>query len=222
MDETNLPSKVWKFISRNLIGENSGRIILNKKIIEEEIIRFINRSLERDEEWEGWIDLKDKELLSKIIINLIEENLSIECLSEVLNWVQFEYLCARIFELNEFDYKIHYCFREGGKRFEIDILGYRSGVILAADVKHWSARQGKRKRLIEYAEKQDFRVKALIQSLKFKEDYIQLPVKHVTPLIITLYDENIEFHNGVPIIPVYKLNNFLNGFELYDLKTYHI
>ncbi|WEU40365.1 MAG: hypothetical protein OdinLCB4_000065 [Candidatus Odinarchaeum yellowstonii] len=223
MGEPGLPSQVWRFIARRLREQDtSSKIFLSERFVDENIIRFINQALEREGELEEFIDLKDKDSLSKIIITLIKENLPIEDLSEVLNWVQFEYLCAKIFELNEFDCRIHYCFKESGKRFEIDILAYRNGVILAVDVKHWSARQGKRSQLLKYAEKQDLRARALIQSDKFREDYTKLYVKQVTPLIITLYDESMQFHNGVPVIPVYKLNNFLNSFDEYDLKTYYL
>ncbi len=223
MGESDLPLQVLEFISKNSLGkDNSGRVFLSKTVVDENIIRFINQSLGRDEDQEGWIDLKDKDSLTHIIIKLIEEHLSIEDLSEVLNWVQFEYLCAKILEFNEFDCKLHYRFKEAGKRFEIDILAYRNGLILAADVKHWSARQGKRSLLVKYAEKQDARIKMLVQSKKFREDYTNLPVKQITPLIITWYDERIQFHNMVPIVPVYKLNNFLNNIEMYDLKIYSL
>ena len=214
---------VWELISKNLRepSQNS-RILLDKSLVDEKVIRFINQALGREDYEKNWINLKDKDVLTRIIIQFIEKNFPIEDLSEVLNWVQFEYLCMKIFEFNDFECKIHYCFRDAGKRFEIDILAYRNGLILAADVKHWSARQGKRSMLVKYAEKQDSRTGRLVQSEKFRQDYNHIPVKSLIPLIITWYDENIQFHERIPIIPVYKLNNFLNSFEQSDLKTYSI
>ncbi|MEM2109289.1 MAG: hypothetical protein QW327_02250 [Candidatus Odinarchaeota archaeon] len=214
---------VWEIISKNLreYSQNS-RIVLDKSLVNEQIIRFINKALGREDDEKNPINLNDRDVLTRIIIQLIEKNYPIEDLSEALNWVQFEYLCMKIFEYNDFECKIHYCFRDGDKRFEIDILAYRDNLILAADVKHWSARQGKRSLLVKYVEKQDSRTRRLVNSEKFLEDYSHLPVKSLIPLVITWYDENIQFHERVPIIPIYKLNNFLNTFEQYDLKTYSI
>ena len=38
----------------------------------------------------------------------------------------------------------------------------------------------------------------------------------IYPLIVTWLVEDIEIHNGVPIIPIFKLNSFVLSFDQYE------
>ena len=38
----------------------------------------------------------------------------------------------------------------------------------------------------------------------------------LVPIIVTWMLEDIEFHEGVPVIPIFKLNSFILDLQLYD------
>ena len=52
-----------------------------------------------------------------------------------------------------------------------------------------------------YAVKQDERVQALIKTKKIKEITKQKN-NQISPMIVTWYDENIQFHESIPIVPI--------------------
>lgn len=219
MDDAGVLGRLWSKVSNALREPGSDGSISIAEIIEPGIQSLLARILEENLDHEGKINLKDKEVLIKIILYLIENGFSIEELSEALDWFQFEYLCMKIMEYHNFDCKLHYCFYLEKKRFEIDILGQRDNLLLAVDVKHWSPRYGKKSALVKYAEKQEERVRRLIKTDRFRIDYSSLKIDSIIPVIVTWYDENILFYSGVPFVPVYKLNNFLSTLQQYDLKN---
>ena len=42
--------------------------------------------------------------------------------------------------------------------------------------------------------------------------------KPAIPLIVTLVEEEIKIHGGIPVIPIEKLNYFINSFSLNSEK----
>jgi len=135
----------------------------------------------------------------------------IEDIIDCFDWREFELFCARILE--EHGWKAQTTFRfKLKRRYEIDILAKKGNRVLAIDCKHWGVRPGKASQLRKAADKQTERVEQLskirtLDSLWERTEFYSL--------LITLLQEDITQENGVWIVPVFKLNDFLLNHDAY-------
>lgn len=135
----------------------------------------------------------------------------IEDVLEDIDWGEFEDFCAAVFEEHDWNMRRNFRFKTK-KRYEIDILANKGNRVLVIDCKHWGTRPGKPTQLRYAVEKQIERTNELsriktLDSIEKKKEF--------HPLIVTLLQEDITEENGVWIIPVFKLNNFLLEIDRY-------
>jgi hypothetical protein len=83
---------------------------------------------------------------------------------------------------------------------EIDVVGKKMNTALLIDCKHW--KHMNKSALDEIVKKQIERVKRFV----YDERISALPV------IVTLHQEQIQFVDNVPIVPIMKLSSFLDEF----------
>ncbi len=137
----------------------------------------------------------------KQAIDLIERGIPIDTVSIDLDWKNFENLVAKILLDNSFDVVQNLIFRK--PRMEIDIIGTKSGMSLIIDCKHW--KKYSNHNLKRFVEKQIIRTEHYISD---KQNLVAIP------LIVTLYENTLQFINSVPIVPVFKFSLFVS--EVYD------
>ena len=130
----------------------------------------------------------------------INGNITVESLSKLLTWDQFEKLTALIVESNGFSVNLNY--RIG--RREIDVLAHNGRYLLGIDCKHWKRMSGSA--ISRAAQMQKERVRLALRS--FKE------LRGIA-VIVTLYDGGYFLINGVPVVPIDKLIGFLNELDGY-------
>lgn len=120
-------------------------------------------------------------------------------LSHSVKWQYFEKLVAFIFGENGFDVKAGVVFKAGDGKRQIDVLAKKYGTVFVVECKKWKNRE---------------RVSALSSAVKKHLERCDLySIKEnttVVPLIVTLLDDDIEERDGVAIVPISKLNSFLN------------
>ena len=122
----------------------------------------------------------------------------VETVSEYLNWQDFESLTGIILEARDFEVTKNLIFTK--PRMEIDVIGKKMGIALLIDCKHWKTMS--KSALDEIVKKQVERVKRYVAD----ENMSALPV------IVTLHQEEIQFIENVPIVPIMKLSSFLDEF----------
>ncbi len=146
---------------------------------------------------------------------LIRVGLSPEKAAALLDWRKFEDLCLRGFQLSGMKALKGIRFSFDSRRYEIDILGTLNKLILSADCKMWSkGTSPKVYKLREAAMKQLERTKLLVRVLKttkIEGIEVRRGESLVIPVIVTWLDFNERFSDGVPIIPLYALPNFLDN-----------
>jgi Holliday junction resolvase-like predicted endonuclease len=135
------------------------------------------------------------------IEKMIREGKTVEEILSSIDWREFEEKVEEIFKIHSFKTKRNFRFKTS-KRFEIDIIAEKRDLVFIVDCKHWSKGRYKTSPLKKAAERQMERAKAIKQTFIGHN-------KKIIPIIITLFDECIYEFNGVFIIPVFKLNNFL-------------
>ena len=123
---------------------------------------------------------------------------TIEDVSEYLTWRDFESLTGLILEEKDFDVTKNLIMTK--PRMEIDVIGKKMDIVLLIDCKHWKTMS--KSVLNDIVKKQVERVKRYVAD----ENMSALPV------IVTLHQEEIQFVENVPIVPIMKLSSFLDEF----------
>tara|TARA_Y100000590_G_scaffold202091_1_gene229592 strand:- start:143 stop:775 length:633 start_codon:yes stop_codon:yes gene_type:complete len=124
---------------------------------------------------------------------------TVEDVSEFLTWRDFESLTGIILEENDFEVTKNLIMTK--PRMEIDIIGKKMEIALLIDCKHWKKSMSKSV-LDEIVKKQIERVKRFVSDEKLS----------AFPVIVTLHQEQIQFVDNVPIVPIMKLSSFLDEF----------
>lgn len=135
-----------------------------------------------------------------------EDIKNIEDLEEVskeIIWQNFERLAAFIFEENEFQVKINVVKTLNKKRRQYDVIAKKNNQTFLIECKKWA---GNRYRLSAIK-------RAIIQHKERTEFYKNITSEDAIPIIVTLIEEEIQFYEEVPIVPILKLNSFLNEID---------
>lgn len=124
----------------------------------------------------------------------------LEKISEAVKWQYFEKLVEFIFHENGFDVKQNIIVKDGyGIKRQFDVIAKRYKITFLIECKKW---KGKKER-----------TSALKGAVKKHIERCQL-YEGVNgpgiPVIVTLLEEQIIEHEGVLIVPIMKLNNWIN------------
>ncbi|MFW9973805.1 MAG: hypothetical protein ACFFDQ_00880 [Candidatus Thorarchaeota archaeon] len=140
---------------------------------------------------------------------------------ELLTWKDFEGFVASI--LIENNYECVESFRRRGNSLiqgmEIDVIGVRGNTIVAIDAKMWGIRTGKTSALKMAAEKQKDRTQELkteLNNLSKRVRMLKEGKYQLIPVIVTWLVEEVEFHEGVPVVPIFKFNSFILDIDQYE------
>ena len=123
---------------------------------------------------------------------------TVEDVSEYLTWKDFEFLTGMILEEKDFDVTKNIILTK--PRMEIDVVGKKMNTALLIDCKHW--KNMNKSALDEIVKKQIERVKRFVSDERIS----------ALPVIVTLHQEQIQFVDNVPIVPIMKLSSFLDEF----------
>ena len=152
-----------------------------------------------------YFELGDK---IKAAFLIIENGGQIEQVSEHLDWKDFEGLVAQILEEKGFATIKNMILTK--PRMEIDVVGINHGIAMLIDCKHW--KKLSQSSLNTIVEKQ---IKRLNHYVSKTNEAIAVPI------IVTLYHEQINFINRVPIVPIQQFSSFIDEFygNLDKVKT---
>ncbi|MFX1560018.1 MAG: hypothetical protein ACFFBL_05485 [Promethearchaeota archaeon] len=151
----------------------------------------------------------------------VQQGASIGNVVAFLTWKDFEGFVASILTANSF--QCVESFRRRGNSLmhgmEIDVIGVKGGTIIAVDAKMWGTRSGKASALRTAAERQKTRTQELsveLERLSKKLGGLAMKEYHLFPVIVTWLVEEVELHDGVPVVPIFKLNSFILDFYQYE------
>jgi hypothetical protein len=124
----------------------------------------------------------------------------LEMVSEATVWQNFERLAAFIFEKNDFTVTVNTVKTWNKKRRQYDVISKKSNQTFLVECKKWA---GSRYRLSALK-------KAIEQHKERTTFYESITNEDAIPLVVTLIEEEIHVYEGVPIVPILKLNSFIN------------
>ena len=128
----------------------------------------------------------------------LQNGASIDEVSENISWRDFEGLVAEILESKDFATIRNYMLKK--PRMEIDVVGIKLGIAMLIDCKHWKKTTSSLRTVVQ---KQIERTKHYVAST---EGGMALPV------IVTLYQDKIDFIDKVPIVPIFQFASFVDEF----------
>ncbi len=135
----------------------------------------------------------------KTAIMFIENGFPLDEIAIALNWRDFEGLTAEVLVSKNFAIIKNLILTK--PRMEIDVIGIRLGVAMLIDCKHW--KRYSHSALNEAVQKQIRRTKHYIS---------KTPGAIAVPVIVTLYQDNIDFIERVPIVPIFQFSSFVDEF----------
>jgi Holliday junction resolvase-like predicted endonuclease len=148
----------------------------------------------------------------KVAIHAIQRGADFERVCRFLQWKEFENLAAEGFKANNYNVRSNFRFKHAEKRWEIDLLAYKKPLIVCVDCKHWH-HGWSRAAIVKAVEMQIRRTKALADAFPMVYEKIGLQSWNralFVPTVLSLTQGPFRFHRKVPIVPVLKLQNFLN------------
>jgi len=176
--------------------------ITESKVILDEIIKN-NIGIKQDDSY--LFENADK---LKIAIALLEKGFPMDEISVVLDWRDFEGLTAEILSSKNFGVIKNLIMTK--PRMEIDVVGIRLGVAILIDCKHWKRYSSSS--LTTVVKKQVERTKQYVA---------KTPGAIAVPVIVTLYQDKINFIENVPIVPIFQFSSFIDEFygNMDQMKT---
>jgi hypothetical protein len=118
-------------------------------------------------------------------------------------WQNFERLVAFIFEVNDFQVVINKIKTFKRKRRQYDVIARKNERIFLVECKKWAGNRHRSSAL----------KKAIVQHKERTEFYENLTGEATTPILVTLIEEDIKFYEDLPIVPIFKLNSFINEID---------
>jgi hypothetical protein len=116
-----------------------------------------------------------------------------------LTWQEFEELLRDILDQHDFEIQFRKIFSHGGRRYQIDVVGYRRDLCLCIDGKKYGRGRHRASSLKSEAMKHFSRCQAHEEALGIRS----------IPVIVSWIDDNLMFENGCFFVPVAMLNDFL-------------
>ncbi len=143
--------------------------------------------------------------------SMLREGEGIESIVKDMTWQDFEGIVSEIFSANGFRTFRNFRFSSKKKRYEIDVVAVAPPRIMLTDCKHWSVRQGKSTGLRAAAEGQGRRAEEFASKM---QEFGMLGVERwkraaIIPVVVTLYQESVIESNGTFVVPVFKLNSYI-------------
>ncbi len=143
-----------------------------------------------------------------IAVALLEKGLPIDEISVALDWKDFEGLTGAILASKHFAVIKNMILSK--PRMEIDVIGIRLGIAILIDCKHW--KRYSTSSLTAAVKKQIERTKHYVK---------KTPGAISIPVIVTLYQDKVDFIESVPIVPIFQFSSFIDEFygNIDQMKT---
>ena len=130
----------------------------------------------------------------------------LEKISKEAKWQYFEKLVGWVFEQNDFVVDVNkvFMFQRGDDKYrrQFDVIAKRFNITFLVECKKWSSGRNKTS-AIKNA------VKSHLEKCELYN--IEFPGNNI-PIIVTLIQEDIKEHDDIRIIPLDKLNRFIQSF----------
>jgi Holliday junction resolvase-like predicted endonuclease len=154
----------------------------------------------------------------ELAVRALKKGVDIEKVTALLHWREFETMAALAFDRNGYSVTQNLHFKHTGRRYEIDVVGCKNSSVVCVDCKHWHHAIG-RSTLERVVKEQVKRVRALSCSLpnpRIKIECSSRDSLRFMPVVLSLIMDKSKFCDGVPIVSIIQLQDFLNQLPAYE------
>jgi Holliday junction resolvase-like predicted endonuclease len=147
----------------------------------------------------------------KLAVKAAALGADVEQISDLLCWQEFEEIAAIALKNNGYVVQKNLRFKNGTKRWEIDVVGCKKPLVICIDCKHWQ-RAISSSALRRIVDLQSQRAKALADSLpsvNSKLDCVKWEKAKFIPAVLSLIPSVYKFYEKVPVVPVLQLQDFI-------------
>ncbi len=147
----------------------------------------------------------------KLAIKAASLGADIEHISDLLCWQEFEEIAAIALKKNGYVVQKNFRFKNGPKRWEIDVVGCKKPIVICIDCKHWQ-RAISPSALRKIVDLQTQRARALADSLpsiNTKLECVKWEKAKFMPAVLSLIPSDYKFYQKVPVVPVLQLQDFI-------------
>jgi Holliday junction resolvase-like predicted endonuclease len=160
----------------------------------------------------------------KLAVKAISLGADIEHISNLLRWQEFEEIAALVLKNNGYVVKNNVRFKHEGKRWEIDVVGFKKPIVICIDCKHWQ-RAISSSALHRIVDLQSQRTLALMDSfsnISVQREFANWEKAKFIPAVLSLVPSTFKFYQNVPVVPVLQLQDFIGQLLAYaeSLKFY--
>lgn len=149
--------------------------------------------------------------------HLIREGHDFQRVSNAFTWQEFENFASLLLRENGYRVIRHLVFKSRMGRREIDLIAWNENSCLLVDCKHWERRLTRSStEKVAAAQVERARLLAEHPEVLERNGFSKCDGRFVLPILITLVESEQRIVDGVPIVPVLKLQNFLQGFTTID------
>jgi hypothetical protein len=158
----------------------------------------------------GKIIIETSERL-QLALKALKEGADVQNISSLLSWQEFEGIAKISMEMNGYKTYKNLRFKQSGRRWEIDAVGCKEPIVICIDCKHWNHGINYSS-LNKMVSSQFDRVVALSDFTPNKS--VDIPCFHwnrsiFIPVVLSLVNVNFKLVDGVPVVPVLALQNFI-------------
>jgi hypothetical protein len=139
---------------------------------------------------------------------------ALQQVARALTWQEFEAFTEECLQTVGFDTKKGIIVKHDSRRWQIDVIARKSPMILAIDCKHWES-PGYESKIRKAAEHQKLAIQALIQQNLVRGE-IDGEGLLALPMILTLFEPRSPIVDGVVIVSIEQLADFLEGISPYS------
>jgi Restriction endonuclease len=136
----------------------------------------------------------------------VEVGRDAESVSKGLTWYEFEEFCAEALTTAGYSVKRNVMLKK--PRRQLDLLAESSTMGLSIDCKHW-------KRSVGLATLERLALGQAERTRQFKTR-LDAPRKGILPMLLTMVDNGVRVVNGVPVVPLFALRDFLTIVNRFD------
>lgn len=160
----------------------------------------------------------------KIIIKCLEDGIDLERICKAAGWREFEDIVTIILTSNGYATKKHLRFKYERKGYEIDVLALKTPLSLAVECKRWkkSWQPATLKKIVEIHKQKTWFLSKSLPNLHNKLDNNIKEDLKIVPVILILSETPLIIHEGIPLVPIVRFQNFLEQFEGYQEDLFKI
>jgi Holliday junction resolvase-like predicted endonuclease len=158
----------------------------------------------------GVVELSDLGRL-RLAVKAISLGVDSERISSFLSWQEFESVSGIALERNGYNVVKNLRFKGAGRRWEIDLVGFRKPLVLCIDCKHWrkSIVQSSLKKIVEEQTERTRAFCEVLPNILQQLECSRWDRAKFLPTIVTLLPGYLKFYEDVPIVSVLQVQDFL-------------